>query len=60
MKPDPRGPYLCPDHDWWRDERGKDMCKGCGEQRLVQTITDYLGVQCFCQVCSRSWWLEKK
>lgn len=60
MKSDQRGPYLHPDHDWWRDEMGKTMCQGCGEQRLVQTITDARGIEAFCQVCSRHWWVEKK
>ena len=59
MKTTPRGPYLDPDHDWWTSEMGKTMCRGCGEQRLVHTITDARGVQAFCTVCSRSWWLVK-
>jgi hypothetical protein len=39
---------------------GKDMCGGCGEQRLVQRVTDAQGIQAYCCVCSRSWWVEKR
>ena len=53
------GPYLDPNHDWWRSEMGQTMCQGCGEQRLVHTITDARGVQAFCCVCSRDWWVRK-
>ena len=45
-----------PKDDWWTIGPGKGLCRKCGEERLVTEVTDFRGVQMFCQVCSHHWW----
>ena len=46
------------EQDWYATGPGRSVCKGCGEERLVHQVADSRGVQNFCQVCCRSWWIR--
>lgn len=38
-----------------RTVRGQGHCDRCGEDRLVDTVTDARGVRGYCTVCSHEW-----
>lgn len=38
-----------------RSVRGGDYCDRCGEDRLVDRVTDTRGVRGYCAVCSHEW-----
>jgi hypothetical protein len=47
-------------HDgWWQTREGRKMCRDCGEERLVEPITDARGTQHTCKVCGHAWWVEE-
>lgn len=46
--------------DWWVMQNNELMCPKCHETRLMETVTDFRGIQAFCNVCSFHWYLVGK
>ena len=48
--------YPPPEQDWWKLRHLQAMCPRCHEERMVDALEDFRGIQYFCNACSFGWW----